>query len=206
MPDAHPVGHLPPILRAERQLVGALAAADAHTAGALALVADTIATLREAGKPYQVTHGLIDYAEVLLGEGADGSDALAQARQIADGLRCPSLLERADAMSVTREWSSVCSSFFDTPDPMTAVIEDVRLGLPSSAGPKRGQDLSLPRLAPQSVGGSREPRFFSWGPAPRKSREAPNMAAGSGRPSAASRGTACLRSLVPGSPASACRS
>ena len=64
-------------------------------------MADTIAALREAGNPYQVAHGLIDYAAVLLRGGADGPDALAQARQIAEGLRCPSLLERADAVATS---------------------------------------------------------------------------------------------------------
>jgi tetratricopeptide (TPR) repeat protein len=101
MLDAHPVGHLPPVLRAERKLVGALAAADAHSPDARALVADAIAALREAGNPYQLAHGLIDYAEVLLREGAGGPDALAEARQIAESLRCRSLLERAAAITTS---------------------------------------------------------------------------------------------------------
>ena len=99
--DAHPVGHLPPVLRAERQLVGALAAADAHRPDAPALVADAVAALRKAGNPYQLAHGLIDYAEMLLRDGEDGPDALAEARQIAEGLRCRPLLERADASTAS---------------------------------------------------------------------------------------------------------
>ena len=101
MLDAQPVGYLPPVLLAERQLVGALAAADAHRPDALALVADAVAALRKAGNPYQLAHGLIDYAEMLLRDGEDGPDALAEARQIAEGLRCRPLLERADASTAS---------------------------------------------------------------------------------------------------------
>jgi hypothetical protein len=78
-----------------------LTPADAHTPDALSLVADAIAALRKAGNPYRLAHGLIDYAEVLLREGPDGPDGLAEARRVAEGLRCPPLLERADAIATS---------------------------------------------------------------------------------------------------------
>jgi class 3 adenylate cyclase/tetratricopeptide (TPR) repeat protein len=97
--DAHPVGHLPPILRVERRLVTALVAADAEPPGAVARVAavgEAIDALREVGNPYQLAHGLVDYAEVLARAGEDGVDAaLAEARAIAERLGCPPLLARA---------------------------------------------------------------------------------------------------------------
>ena len=106
MLGAHPVGHLPPILRAEHKLVAALVAADAAPDGALpdaqtvASLADAVAALREVGNPYELAHGLIDHAEVLARWQLDGAeDALSEARQIAERLRCPPLLERAGAVA-----------------------------------------------------------------------------------------------------------
>ena len=108
--DAHPVGHLPPILRAERRLVTALVAADTHAPDAVSLVGDAVAALREVGNPYQFAHGLIDYAEVLARAGEDGVDeALAEARAIAERLGCPPLLARAasvDALYARADASS----------------------------------------------------------------------------------------------------
>ncbi|MGH9295073.1 MAG: hypothetical protein ACRD0B_07055, partial [Acidimicrobiales bacterium] len=87
MLDAHPVGHLPPVLRAGRKLVRALVDADAALAASppmagpssevdasagpaalepsLACVADAISALREVGNPYELARGLIDQAQVL---------------------------------------------------------------------------------------------------------------------------------------------
>ncbi|MGH8981945.1 MAG: ATP-binding protein [Acidimicrobiales bacterium] len=99
--DAHPTGHLPRILRAERQLVGALVAAEAVGSGdasAVAAVADAVDSLRDAGNPYQLAHGLVDFAEVLVRAGEDGADAaLAEARGIGERLGCPPLVARASA-------------------------------------------------------------------------------------------------------------
>lgn len=99
MLDAHPVGHLPPVLRAERQLVSALAAADAGAPDAVASIERAITSLRRVGNPYQLAHALIDYAVVLAGAGLGGAEgALAEAAAIAGRLRCPPLLIRADAV------------------------------------------------------------------------------------------------------------
>ena len=109
MLDAHPVGHLPPILRAERKLVTALAAADADAVQAavddraVAGVRDAVAALRQVGNPYQLAHGLIDYADVLLRHGGDGAtEALTEASEIAGRLRCEPLASRAHAVSASR--------------------------------------------------------------------------------------------------------
>jgi tetratricopeptide (TPR) repeat protein len=97
--DAHPVGHVPPLLRAERQLVSALAAADADGAGATSAVAAVqaaVESLRAVGNPYQLAHALIDLAEVLARAGDDGVEsALAEATTIAERLGCPPLAARA---------------------------------------------------------------------------------------------------------------
>ncbi|MGH9099102.1 MAG: hypothetical protein ACRDV8_02605, partial [Acidimicrobiales bacterium] len=96
--DAHPAGHLPPILRAERQLVAALAAADAEREdrSCVLAVGDAVDSLREVENPYQLAQGIVDYAEVLLRAGEDGADAaLAEARDIAEKLDCPPLIARA---------------------------------------------------------------------------------------------------------------
>ncbi|MGH8981410.1 MAG: hypothetical protein ACRDWE_10385, partial [Acidimicrobiales bacterium] len=103
MLDAHPTGHLPPILRAERTLEDALAAFDdagpGATPGARA-VADAVEGLRRVGNPYQLAHGLVDLAEIQGRAGEDGADAaLAEAREIAERLGCLPLLARADAVA-----------------------------------------------------------------------------------------------------------
>ncbi len=98
MLDAYPAGHLPPVLRAERDLVAALVAADADppgTASGVAAVTDAVGSLRNAGNPYQLAHGLVDQAEVLARAGEDGVDeALTEVRVIAERLNCPPLLAR----------------------------------------------------------------------------------------------------------------
>lgn len=103
MLDAHPIGHLPPVLRAERQLVAALAAADRQSPHALASVERAVGALRGVGNPYQLAHALIDYAGVLNGAGHPGWDlAVGEARAIAGRLRCPALVARADLLGVGR--------------------------------------------------------------------------------------------------------
>jgi class 3 adenylate cyclase/tetratricopeptide (TPR) repeat protein len=99
MLDAHPPGHLPPMLRAERELVAALLVADAEPPGsgtAVPAVADAVTSLHECGNPYQLAHALIDLAEVLARAGENGVDAaLEEAGTIAERLGCPPLLARA---------------------------------------------------------------------------------------------------------------
>jgi hypothetical protein len=59
-----------------------------------------MASLRERGTPYHLAHGLLDHAEYLARDGdADGAaQAIAEARDVARHLRCPPLLDRADAV------------------------------------------------------------------------------------------------------------
>jgi len=94
--DALQPGQLPPMLRAERDLVRARLASgngDQFTAA--------IASLRELSTPYHLAHGLLDYAEKLTGLGqAEAAAAAAdEAAAIAVQLRCQPLLDRAAALT-----------------------------------------------------------------------------------------------------------
>jgi class 3 adenylate cyclase/tetratricopeptide (TPR) repeat protein len=98
MLDAHPVGHLPPGLRAERRLAGAVIASDAEESEAeeaLSTITDAVESLREIGLRYELAHGLVDHAEVLARTGGAGAETdLAEAKSIAERLRCLPLLAR----------------------------------------------------------------------------------------------------------------
>ncbi|HTS96937.1 MAG TPA: adenylate/guanylate cyclase domain-containing protein [Streptosporangiaceae bacterium] len=99
--DAHSPGHVPPRLRAERDLVRArLAAADGDPAADQALAA-AVAGLRAHGTPYHLAYALLDHAQHLLGLGDTGAAeaAISEARVIAGRLRCQPLLDRAEATS-----------------------------------------------------------------------------------------------------------
>jgi class 3 adenylate cyclase/predicted ATPase len=98
--DSHPPGQLAPMLRAERDLVRSrLAARDGDPNAGTALAA-AVTTLRERSTPYHLAHGLLDHAEYLtpLGDTAAAALAIAEARAIADRLRCQPLLDRAAAL------------------------------------------------------------------------------------------------------------
>jgi hypothetical protein len=100
---ASPPGHLPPMLRAERDLTrGRLAAAD-HDPSASAAFAAAISSLRELSTPYHLAHGLLDHAQHLISLPDPDPDsypdaaalAIDEARTIAARLRCQPLLDRA---------------------------------------------------------------------------------------------------------------
>jgi class 3 adenylate cyclase/predicted ATPase len=98
--DDRPPGHLPPMLRAERNLVRArLAAADGDQAAAASFAA-AIVSLREQSTPYHLAHGLLDHAEYLTrhGDADAAAQAIGEARDIGRRLRCQPLLDRADAV------------------------------------------------------------------------------------------------------------
>ncbi len=98
--DTYQPGHVAPLLRAERDLSRArLAAGDGDQAAASAFAA-AITSLREQSTPYHLAHGLLDHAEYLLSRGDADAAALAigEARTIGQRLRCPPLLDRADAI------------------------------------------------------------------------------------------------------------
>jgi tetratricopeptide (TPR) repeat protein len=97
--DAHPPGHVPARLRAERDLARArLAAAGGDPAAGQALAA-AVAEVRAHGSPYHLAHALLDHAQRLLADGDTGAAeaAIGEARAIATGLRCQPLLDRAEA-------------------------------------------------------------------------------------------------------------
>ena len=101
--DSRPAGHLPKVLFAGRQLAGALVAADADTGAAsscTSALTDAIGALREVGNPYELAHGLIDYAELLVRADLAGAEsALAEATDIAARLGCPPLVARAASVA-----------------------------------------------------------------------------------------------------------
>jgi hypothetical protein len=102
--DGYQPGYLPPMLRAERDLVRArLAAADGDPAAAdgdqaaAAALAVAVGGLRELSTPYHLGHGLLDYAQDLMrsGDNEGAAAAIEEARAIAGRLRCQPLLDRA---------------------------------------------------------------------------------------------------------------
>ncbi|HTX00127.1 MAG TPA: hypothetical protein VMD59_15190, partial [Acidimicrobiales bacterium] len=98
--DAYPRGHLPALLRAERELARAWAGAGGEGGAGAEPFVRAAAALRGAGSPYHLAQGLLDLAErqLLVGEVAGAADALAEASAIGQRLACPPLIERARAM------------------------------------------------------------------------------------------------------------
>jgi hypothetical protein len=101
--DGYPVGHVPPLLRAERRLVEARLLAVSDDDGADALFAAAITESRSAGSPYHLAHALLDHAEFLSGAGRpEEADVLRdEARVIGERLGAGPLVERADATLAT---------------------------------------------------------------------------------------------------------
>jgi class 3 adenylate cyclase/tetratricopeptide (TPR) repeat protein len=95
--DACPTGHLAPMLRAERELARARLAATGSDQPATAAFAKAVTSLHEHSTPYHLAHGLLDHAEYLtrLGDAQAADDAISEARDIAERLRCQPLLDRA---------------------------------------------------------------------------------------------------------------
>jgi class 3 adenylate cyclase/tetratricopeptide (TPR) repeat protein len=101
--DAHPTGHLPPLLRAERQLARACAAADAGDPDAGVALSRAVAELRQVGSPYHLAHALLDQATYLSRSGnhQDADAATVEARAIATRLGCTPLTRRAEVSRMT---------------------------------------------------------------------------------------------------------
>ena len=102
--DGYQPGHLLPMLRAERDLVRArLAAYDGDPAATEKFDA-AISGLRENSTPYHLAHGLLDHAEFLprLGDTDAAEAAIAEARDIAERLRCQPLLDRSATITPAR--------------------------------------------------------------------------------------------------------
>jgi tetratricopeptide (TPR) repeat protein len=98
--DAFPRGHVPPVLRAERDLAIARLAAQNSDADAGELFVAAIATLRVLESPYYLAPGLLDYAEFLRarGEASAAAELIDEARVIATSLRARPILDRADEL------------------------------------------------------------------------------------------------------------
>jgi hypothetical protein len=101
--DAHPNGHLPPLLRIERDLANAPSRVDPAATFGSAIMA-----LRRFGSPYHLAHGLLDYAGYLVSTGDTvGADPLIEeALGIADRLRARPLRRRAELVESRRTPSS----------------------------------------------------------------------------------------------------
>jgi len=95
--DDSPPGHLAPMQKAERDLVRARLATSDGDQDATASFATAISRLREHSTPYHLAHGLLDHAQHLthLGDTDVAEAAIAEARGIAERLRCQPLLDRA---------------------------------------------------------------------------------------------------------------
>jgi hypothetical protein len=95
--DAYQPGHLPPMLRAERDLARARLAASGGSQDAAASLAAAISGLRALSTPYHLAHGLLDHAQQLarLPDAEAAGAAIGEARDIARSLRCQPLLDRA---------------------------------------------------------------------------------------------------------------
>jgi class 3 adenylate cyclase/predicted ATPase len=97
MIQAHPPGHLPPALRAERDL----ALLRTGRAEDPLLWQASVAALRQSGHAHALATGLVDYALYLQGRGEAGAAGavLDEARTIAARLGAVPLLERVDQLS-----------------------------------------------------------------------------------------------------------
>jgi hypothetical protein len=97
--DSYPPGHVPPMLRAERDLCRARLGTSQPATTAFA---SAISRLREHSTPYHLAHGLLDQAQHLarLDDGDAAAAAIEEARNIARRLHCQPLLDRAATASV----------------------------------------------------------------------------------------------------------
>jgi class 3 adenylate cyclase len=95
--DRHPVGHVAPVLRAERDLVAARLAAAGEPESAGALFERAVSALRRIPAPYGLAHALLDQAEFLAGaaQPAAAADAVREATAIAERLGAAPVLRRA---------------------------------------------------------------------------------------------------------------
>ena len=97
--DRYPIGKLPLVLRAERDLVRARLAAGTDDAEAARLFERAVDAFRKIPALFHLAHALLDHAEFLRGfDDNDAADAaVVEATQIAERLRARPLAERAAA-------------------------------------------------------------------------------------------------------------
>jgi hypothetical protein len=96
--DAHPIGHVPPLLRAERLLADAKRGASRDPAAAHDVFDAAIAQFRAFGSPFHLAHALLDAAEYEAAAGTSGGELVAEAEAIATRLGCRPLLVRTEAV------------------------------------------------------------------------------------------------------------
>ncbi len=98
--DARQPGQLSPLLWAERELARARHSA-VNGAADDDSFAVAIRSLRDHGTPYHLAHGLLDHAGYLTeaGDGAAAAQAIDEARDIAQQLRCRPLLGRVEELA-----------------------------------------------------------------------------------------------------------
>ncbi|MHB2024315.1 MAG: ATP-binding protein [Mycobacteriales bacterium] len=98
--DAEPVGHLPPILRAQRELVRAWSSAEGDRLTASRRFQNAIAAFRRIPAPLHLGQALIDYAEHLGSEDEQAAQAaIREAQEIAEALGSRPLAGRAAAVA-----------------------------------------------------------------------------------------------------------
>ena len=97
--DAHPIGHVPPLLRAERELALARRVGRTGDDSAASRFTAAIEAVRRCGSPYHLAHGLIDQAEFLqtMDDEAAAAALVSEAAAIADQLGARPLRGRAEA-------------------------------------------------------------------------------------------------------------
>jgi class 3 adenylate cyclase/tetratricopeptide (TPR) repeat protein len=102
-------GRLPPVLRAERDLVRARLAVARGEVGAGDHLGDAVETMRGMSPPHLLAHGLLDHATYLTSQGDDAAAAVAvaEARDIGARLGCRPVLDRADALAPARSPEAV---------------------------------------------------------------------------------------------------
>lgn len=97
--DQHPLGKLPLVLRAERNLVRARLTAQSDDIEAARLFDQAIEAYRKIPALFHLAHALLDHAEFLraTGDRTGAESAVAEAVQIADRLGAKPLARRAEA-------------------------------------------------------------------------------------------------------------
>jgi tetratricopeptide (TPR) repeat protein len=99
---AHPKGHVPPVLRAERlRIRGRLHACEGEP-DATSVFESAVTAFRELGSPYHLAVGLLDYAEHLQATaGPDVALPATEAAAIAAHLRARPLVDRAERLTAS---------------------------------------------------------------------------------------------------------
>jgi len=113
--DAHPIGHLPPLLRAERALTKAHLAAPGETGSALVETefADAVAAFRRAGSPWHLGRALADYGEYLAtcGQREAAGAPLDEAEAIAERLGARPLARRVASIRAGERQGAASNAF-----------------------------------------------------------------------------------------------